>query len=71
VDAVPKTAGDGALTQTVAEDIFEKAVGGVGELLPAVDESVPVYKVLSGSGGDEDGDGDGDDHNLKSMREHT
>ena len=42
VDAVPQTAGDGALAQTVAEDIFEKAVGGIGELLPAVDESVPV-----------------------------
>ena len=69
MDAVPQTAGDGALTQTVAEDIFEKAVRGVGELLPAVDESVPViwYSVAAAVMMVMVTDGDGDDHNSKSM----
>ena len=42
VHALPQTASDGTFAQAVAEDVFQEAVGGVGKLLPAVDECVPV-----------------------------
>ncbi len=42
VNTVPQTASDCALSETVAEDVFEKAMRCIGKLLSAVDECVPL-----------------------------
>jgi hypothetical protein len=43
--SLPQTAGYSTIAETEAEYVFEKTVGGVGELLATVDKGVPVVML--------------------------